>query len=193
MSMSDETWPWYALQKKKKKGLEQDTKRGSHQWVLIYSWFNDTLAPEQKYSLLQRDDVFVASVLPGEPQSQVVGFGPESTGGGKGYCELLSHHKTHTCEGATCPEPLDFTQQKDLDTRMHYCVSNSCCCCCCYGRSTKPNSYKSKKQLLSQVMWPSTFQIHLCELTCRVKTSVHRPVCAVDTLLFCKLPNTSHI
>lgn len=44
--------------------------------------------------LFQCDDVFVARVLQRQTQRQVVGLGAESQRG-KGYFELLSHHKTH--------------------------------------------------------------------------------------------------
>lgn len=50
-----------------------------------FSSFNDTMAlcSEHKHLLFQGDEVFVARVLPGEPQRQVVGFRPESTKGAK--------------------------------------------------------------------------------------------------------------
>lgn len=124
---------------------KKDTKRGSQ--LIFWGEFSDALAvfSEEKHSLFQRDDVFVAGVLPGEPQSQVVGFGPESTKGAKvtlSYSVTTKH--THV-EVQPVREPLDFAQQKDWDTRIKYGCRPAAAATLA---QTKPSSYKYKKQLL---------------------------------------------
>lgn len=59
----------------------------------LLSW-NFELKEGTKHLLFQRDDVFVASVLPCQSEGQVVGFRSEVQRG-KGYFELLSHHRIH--------------------------------------------------------------------------------------------------
>lgn len=143
MSMSDETWPWYALQKKKKKKDQSKTQimgpniEGSPFFFLI-KWHSGAVVVRrwrEKHSLLQGDDVFVARVLPGEPQSQVVGFGAEGSKGAKVTASYSVTTKHTHAKVQPVPEPLDFTQQ-DWDTRTHSHVST----CCCYCPPTKSYS-----------------------------------------------------
>lgn len=87
------------------RGRGTHCKQGKHRPDPLY--YHDFLSGKEAFQgprlgaltklyhlLFQCDDIFVARVLPGQPESQVVGFGAEVQRG-KGYSELLSHHKTH--------------------------------------------------------------------------------------------------
>lgn len=64
--------------------------------IYILPFSSSGTAPDvfSRHLLLQRDDVFVARVLPCQTKRQVVGFRAEVQRS-KGYFELLSHHKIH--------------------------------------------------------------------------------------------------
>lgn len=128
-----------AAKKEKEKRSEQNTNHGSQHWgkscFFLIKWHSGAVVVRrwrEKHSLLQGDDVFVARVLPGEPQSQVVGFGAEGSKGAKVTASYSVTTKHTHAKVQPVPEPLDFTQQ-DWDTRTHSHVST----CCCYCPPTK--------------------------------------------------------